>query len=211
MKKELERRAFEVTGLEIRAEGEGPKKIVGYAAVFDSLSEPMWGFREKIQKGAFAASIPKDDIRALWNHDPNFVLGRNRAGTLKLEEDEKGLRIEITPPGAEWAQGLMESIQRGDVSQMSFGFSTQKEAWDETDPANIVRTLVQVRLYDVSPVTYPAYTETSVNVRTAEEIAKDHAAERQADEAAESEKLKGITQASDAREREIKTVERTSA
>lgn len=204
MKTELEYRVSDA--LEVRAEGDGPKKIVGYAAVFDTLSEPMFGFREKIQKGAFAASVPVDDIRALWNHDENFVLGRNRAGTLKLEEDDRGLRVEIQPPDSEWARGLVASIQRGDVSQMSFAFRTLKDAWDETDPANIVRTLVQVKLFDVSPVTYPAYPTTSVGVRSAEQIMKDHAAERQADEAAKTKERERIAQEGKDRECDLNLI-----
>lgn len=205
MKREL--RAFELKNLEIRAEEGQPKKIVGYAAVFETLSEPMFGFREKIQAGAFAESIGADDIRALWNHDENYVLGRNRAGTLKLEENELGLKIEITPPDAQWARDLLVSIERRDVSQMSFGFETLKDMWDEEDPQNIVRTLIKARLWDVSPVTFPAYTSTSANVRTYEEILlEDRAAESQADEAAKIKERKRIDQEIE-REREIQLTE----
>jgi HK97 family phage prohead protease len=205
MKREL--RAFELKNLEIRAEEGQPKKIIGYAAVFETLSEPMFGFREKIQAGAFAESIGADDIRALWNHDENYVLGRNRAGTLKLEEDELGLKIEITPPDAQWARDLLVSIERRDVSQMSFRFETLKDMWDEEDPQNIVRTLVKARLWDVSPVTFPAYTSTSANVRTYEEILIEHrAAESQADEAAKIKERKRIDQEIE-REREIQLTE----
>ncbi len=203
-----ERRAFEITGLEIRAEEGKPKKIVGHAAVFDTLSEPLFGFREKIAAGAFTESINSDDIRALWNHDPNYVLGRNRAGTLTLEEDEQGLKTEIIPPDAQWARDLMVSIERRDVTQMSFAFQTLKDMWDEEDPNNVVRTLIKVRLFDVSPVTYPAYTSTSANVRTGEEILLEHrAVKSQADETAKIEERKRIDQAADERERELTLLE----
>ena len=202
-------RAFEVSQLEIRAEEGKPKKIAGYAAVFETLSEPMFGFREKVSPGAFAETISADDIRALWNHDPNYILGRNRAGTLVLAEDERGLKIEISPPDTQWARDLITSIERRDVSQMSFGFQTLKDMWDEEDPQNVTRTLIKVRLYDVSPVTYPAYPSTSVNARSAEEIIAEHrAAKSQADDAAMLEERKRVGQAADIRECEITLMEK---
>lgn len=168
----LERRAFELTDLEIRTDDE--KKIRGYAAVFDKLSVPLWGFREKIARGAFAKSLNDDDVRALWNHDPNYVLGRNRSGSLRLEEDDKGLMIEITPPDTQWARDLVVSIERGDVNQMSFGFETIQDDWDQGDPKDVIRTLREVKLYDVSPVTFPAYPQTTVGVRTLQEVFEEN-------------------------------------
>jgi HK97 family phage prohead protease len=146
-------------------EGANAPKIVGHAALFNSLSQDLGGFREQIAPGAFADSIKSDDIRALWNHDPNYVLGRNKSGTLILKEDKQGLAIECTPPDATWAEDLLVSMRRGDVDQMSFGFQTIEDHWDETE-GGYVRTLLKVKLFDVSPVTYPAYTETSVAVRS---------------------------------------------
>ena len=108
---EMERRSFEVQELRISGDDEDNEKIEGYAAVFDQLSEEMWGFREKISPGAFEGTIGEDDIRALWNHDPNYPLGRNRAGTLELEEDDKGLRVQILPPETSYASDLVESIR----------------------------------------------------------------------------------------------------
>lgn len=140
-------------------------KITGHAALFNKLSEPLPGFREKIAPGAFADSIKTDDIRALFNHDANYVLGRNKAGTLKLVEDEQGLAIEIDPPNTQWAKDLQESIRRGDISQMSFGFVVQDDDWQQSKGKDAVRTLKTVKLFDVSPVTYPAYPQTSVKVR----------------------------------------------
>lgn len=188
--KKREYRAFELDRLEVRqADGDDVSEIVGYAAVFEKLSEEMWGFREKIAKGAFANSIKDDDVRALWNHDSNYVLGRNKSGTLELEEDEHGLRITIKPPDTQWARDLVVSIDRGDVSQMSFGFETLTDEWDQSDKKNVVRTLKEVRLWDVSPVTFPAYTQTTVAVRTAEEVYDEFlAAESQEDEAAAQER-----------------------
>ena len=164
MEKEIRAFNIETTGLEVREDDDKPK-IKGYAAVFDSLSEELGFFREKIEKGAFARTIVENDIRALWNHDANYVLGRNKNGTLKLEEDDHGLQIEIEPPDTQWAKDYVESLKRGDVNQMSFGFFARKDEWDESDPKNPVRTLKEVELLEVSPVTFPAYPETSVTAR----------------------------------------------
>ena len=140
------------------------RSIEGHAAVFDALSDDLGGFREKIARGAFADSIGRDDVRALWNHDPNFVLGRSASGTLKLTEDTRGLLVRISPPDTTWARDLMTSIERGDVSQMSFAFQTDRDAWTKVAGA-WERTLLSVRVFDVSPVTYPAYPQTDVGLR----------------------------------------------
>jgi len=166
MKEKIEIRTFP---MEFRADGD-VKKLVGYSAVFDQFSDDLGGFKEIIRKGTFARTIIEDDVRALFNHDEDYVIGRNRNGTLKLEEDDHGLKVEIIPPDTQFAKDLMTLIERGDINQMSFGFITRKDQWDETDPNNIVRTLLDVQLWDVSPVTYPAFKQTSIGVRTAEEI-----------------------------------------
>lgn len=143
--------------------------IDGYASVFDSWSEELGGnqpFRERVIKGAFEETIQNDDIRALFNHDPNYVLGRNKAGTLTLEEDDKGLHVRITPPDTQWAKDLLVSIKRGDITQMSFGFTVILDRWNYEDNTE-VRELLKVKLYDVSPVTFPAYTQTECGIRSA--------------------------------------------
>jgi hypothetical protein len=169
--KNIERRYMPVT--ELRAiEGEnGLRKITGYAAVFNKLSDDLGYFREKIQPGAFRNTLKADDVRALWNHDSNYILGRNRSGTLSLSEDDHGLKIEIDPPDAQWARDLMTSIERGDVDQMSFGFRTITDSWQLVDGEDI-RTLIEVKLFDVSPVTFPAYPDTEVGLRSLEEHKK---------------------------------------
>lgn len=160
----VEYRAFPFGGVEIREESGGPR-IVGHAAVFDTLSLDLGWFREKVARGAFTKTLREADVRALWNHDPNYVLGRNKSGTLALAEDERGLAIEILPPNAQWARDLMESMRRGDVDQMSFGFRSIKESW-EGDVNNPVRVLQEVELFDVSVVTFPAYPATDAQVRS---------------------------------------------
>ena len=153
--------------------------IEGYASVFDSWSEELGGnspFRERVVKGAFEETIQNDDIRALFNHDPNYVLGRNKAGTLTLEEDEKGLKVRIIPPNTQWAKDLLVSIKRGDITQMSFGFTVILDRWSSEDNID-VRELLKVKLFDVSPVTFPAYAQTECGVRSILDIMRNHQSE----------------------------------
>lgn len=164
--------------LEIRAEtdeNEAPV-LVGYAARFDDVTSIGGLFDEVIRAGAFSKTIKeKDDVRALHNHDQNQVLGRTAAGTLELEEDKEGLRVKIHPPDTQQARDLLKLIERGDVSQMSFGFSVEEEKWnrgDEDGPE--LRELLGVRLFDVSTVVFPAYKSTSVGIRSATEVLEDH-------------------------------------
>jgi hypothetical protein len=149
---------------EVRSEEEEKKeKIVGYAAIFNSMSEELGGFYEIIKPGAFKDSL-KNDVRALLNHDPNFVLGRTKSGTLRLKEDQKGLYVEIDVPETSWAKDLLTSIKRGDINQMSFGFRVIEDDWSEKD-GKLIRTLKKVDLFDVSIVTFPAYPQTEAQVR----------------------------------------------
>jgi uncharacterized protein len=159
---EKELRVYHVA--ELRVEGDKKPKIVGYAAVFNTKSEDLGGFNEYVRAGCFAKTIRESDIKALYNHDPNYVLGRNKSGTLKLEEDTTGLQMSIDPPDTQWARDLMTSIKRGDVDQCSFGFKTIRDGWRTEDGKNC-RDLLECRLFDVSVVTNPAYPQTSVAVR----------------------------------------------
>jgi HK97 family phage prohead protease len=169
----LETRA--VTKGEIRtvraAEG-GPITLAGYAAVYDQRSEPIYGsFYEVIKRGAFASALDgTDDVRALFDHDSAMVLGRTKAKTLRLSDDAHGLKVEIDLPDTAMARDLAQSIERGDIDQMSFGFRTIKDewTWEKTKEGIVVdiRTLVAVELFDVSVVTYPAYSQTEVALRS---------------------------------------------
>ena len=155
---------------ELRVDDTQDGKIVGHASVFDSWSETLGGifpFKEIVRKGTFTETIKLDDIRALFNHDPNYVLGRNVAGTLELEEDDIGLRVVITPPDTSWANDLIKNLRRGDISQMSIGFIVLEDTWGTQDGIDI-REIKKVQLFDVSIVTYPAYTQTDVGVRAME-------------------------------------------
>jgi hypothetical protein len=173
-----ERRSYSV---EFRVEEREDKSpvIKGHAAVFDQLSENLGGFREMIAKGAFKDAIKEDDVRALFNHNSDHVLGRNKAGTLRMKEDSTGLAIEIDPPDTQVARDLMISIERGDIDQMSFGFSVKPngENIGEDDDGNMIRTLTDVRLFDVSPVTYPAYPQTDVAMRSVNKYLSEHEVE----------------------------------
>ncbi len=163
---QIERRMFPAR--ELRTEGEGEaRKIVGYAAEFGVRTQLYDDVYEEIAPGAFAESIGQDDIRSLFNHDPNLVLGRNMADTLRLAEDDRGLKIEIDPPDTQLARDLMVLLDRGDVSQMSFGFLTLSDKWEMED-GNQIRTLIKVKLFDVSPATYAAYPTTEVALRNIE-------------------------------------------
>lgn len=158
----IERRYFPKA--ELRAKGDS-MTIAGHAAVFNALSDDLGGWKEMIRPGAFAQSLRTDDIRSLWNHDANFVLGRNTAKTLRLNEDDIGLAIENDLPDTTMARDLMTSIRRGDVTQMSFGFIALREDW-RFDGGVVVRELIEAQLFDVSPVTYPAYPQTDVSARS---------------------------------------------
>ena len=138
---------------------EGKDVVIGHAAVFNSLSEDLGGFREKIQPGAFD-DVLKDDVRAYFNHDPNFLLGRTSAGTLRISVDEQGLRYELDVPNTTAGRDLKENMRLGNITQSSFAFTIGKDgdAWERAENGADIRTIKKVkRLYDVSPVSLPAY------------------------------------------------------
>lgn len=155
-----------IGSVELRESDDSDPKITGYAAKFDVLSENLGGFREKIAVGAFD-NVLNNDVRALFNHEPNLILGRTTAGTLTLSADNTGLSYHIDPPDTQYARDLMKSLRRGDVSQSSFGFTIERDDWNEDDDGRLVRTIHQVkRLYDISPVTYSAYPDATAGVRS---------------------------------------------
>lgn len=156
---EKERRTFKGR-VELRKRGDNVT-LTGYAAVFNSETD-LGEFREVIRPGAFRKAVRSDDVRALWNHDDNIVLGRTKPGTLRLEEDDHGLRVEIDAPRS--AESIVESIQRGDVDAMSFGFSVRSggDRWSG-EKGSQMRELIDLRLLDVSPVTFPAYEATTIS------------------------------------------------
>ena len=160
----MNRRCFEGEKVEFRAagDGDGEGTIRGYAAVFD---QPAHG--EVIKPGAFTKTLNDGaDVRALWNHDQNIVLGRTKSGTLELEQDDHGLRYTIHPP--DWARDIVETIKRGDVDQSSFGFEPVNVTPSETEDGGTINEVREAKLFDVSPVTFPWYEGTETVARTME-------------------------------------------
>lgn len=147
-----------------RDDGEG-LFIEGYFAVFNSTYELWPGATESVAPGAFANTLG-GDIRALVDHETRLVLGRNKSGTLELREDSHGLwgRVRINPNDSD-AMNLYNRVKRGDVDQCSFGFDILKEDTDIREDGTVHWTIREVKLYEVSTVTFPAYEDTSVSAR----------------------------------------------
>jgi HK97 family phage prohead protease len=159
-------------GLEMREEGEA-QYFEGYAFVYGAVAD-IGPFTEEIARGA-ADSVMKDDVRGLFNHGPNLVLGRTTSKTMTISADERGLKYSISyNPKDPDHVSLMEKIKRGDVSQSSFAFRTETDKW-ETRNGKDHRTITKFkRLIDVSPVTYPAYNEATVAARSLDKIKSDY-------------------------------------
>ncbi|WP_082881272.1 HK97 family phage prohead protease [Lederbergia galactosidilytica] len=171
MTKKKETRTVDITNIQTRNTDNEPIKISGYAAVFNSRTSIGDFFDEMIAPGAFDKSIASDDIRALYNHNWDKVLGRTKANTLTLREDDKGLFFEIELPNTSYARDLAESMERGDIDQCSFGFLVKdgKERWDYSqEPA--LRTLEEVELYEVTICSLPAYEDTEAALVRSKEI-----------------------------------------
>jgi uncharacterized protein len=174
-----ERRFLDEAASEVRVEViDGKPRIVGYAAVFNSLSVDLGGFREVIRPGAFASSLANSDARALINHDPNLILGRESARTLRLVEDSRGLRYEIDPPDTTYARDLAVSLGRRDISGSSFRFymfedQNRGQVW-RSEPGGVIREITEFRAVDdVTIATYPAYPQTEVALRCLEAFRRE--------------------------------------
>ena len=153
-------------GTEFRAaEQDGQKYIEGYFAVFGGVYELWPGATESVDPHAFDDTLG-GDIRALINHDTTLVLGRTKAGTLELKVDSRGLwgRIRVNQADGD-ALNLYSRIERGDVDQCSFGFEILEEETEWRDDGSVHWTIKRVKLYEISPVTFPAYEDTSVSAR----------------------------------------------
>lgn len=164
---ENESRRIAFSNMEVRSNDEGTK-LIGYAAVFDSPSEPL-PWTEFVKRGAFTKTINDGaDVRLLIDHE-GVPLARTTSGTLNLREDDRGLLVEseLDPTNPDAAR-LISALRRGDISQMSFAFRTIKDSWN-TDRS--VRELREVQLFDVSVVTFPAYESTVAELRARQEVA----------------------------------------
>jgi HK97 family phage prohead protease len=162
-----------VVDFEIREDGEGGMTFTGYAAVFNSPSEPL-PFTERIAPGAFRGSLKnRNDIKLLWNHDTGAVLGSTRAKTLRLTEDERGLYVEAQLPNTTLGRDARELIKRGDVDSMSFGFTVARDGESWSDDGR-ERTLRKINLHEVSIVAFPAYSATAgtASVRGLDKVAQ---------------------------------------
>lgn len=170
-KPEGEEKRSLVRPVEFRADDTGKLTVVGYAAVFGDVANIGGWFQEVVARGAFVTTLQTADVRAYFDHDTGRVLGRLSAGTLRLQEDDKGLRVEIDLPDTTDGRDVKTLVERGDVSGMSFRFEAVRQEWDETvDPPK--RTLLEVRLGEVSIVSEPAYDGTSVALRSLDEARK---------------------------------------
>lgn len=178
----IEQRSLMMTPELRAAAGANGTTVAGYAAVFNSPADIGGMWTEIIAAGAFADSLRRDDVLALFDHESDKLLGRSSSGTLRLREDGTGLAVEIDLPDTTTGRDVGELVRRGDLKGMSFGFIVRKETWDETVvPA--VRTIEAVDLVEVSAVANPAYPDTSLGLRSrdsAREQAERERAQRNA-------------------------------
>jgi len=157
---------FLKTPIELRESPDGKPVIAGYASVFmPSQSEDLGGFIEQVDPHAFDDAV-SGDVRGLFNHNPDYVLGRTKSGTMRLSVDSRGLKYEIDVPDTQAGRDVVTSIKRGDIDGSSFGFICEQDAWEFPANAPAIRTLMRVSLLDCSPVTYPAYPDATSQVRS---------------------------------------------
>lgn len=174
MSRDMDIRRLPVEAVEIREADDGTATLRGYAAVFGSLSEPIAGmFRERIVAGAFKRTLKEDgDVFALWQHDSSMPLARKSKGTLRMSEDDRGLSVEIDLPDTSYGRDAAEAVRSGLVDKMSFGFSVPaggaRMLDERSDDGYPIRELNDIELYEVSPVTFPAYPDTSLSARSIE-------------------------------------------
>lgn len=170
---DIEQRVLAPEDVELRVEGSEKPILVGYAAKYNKRSQYLGWFIEKIQAGAFDDVLKTADVRALKNHNPNLLLGRTSSGTLRLKSDSVGLRFEIDVPDTTTGRDIIEEIKRKDMTGCSFSFAVAEDVWNNNEDGNRERTIIKVsKLLDVGPVTYPAYPDTAVAIRSLEEFNK---------------------------------------
>jgi len=153
--------------VELREEDE-TLTAVGYASVWDRLSQNLGGFVERVLPGSFRSTLKQSDVRALYNHEPDHLLGRSGNGTLTMEEDDVGLRYSIALPKTQLGRDVAELLRRGDLVGSSIGFRVINggEYWGETPDGYPLRSITEVSLRDLGPVTFPAFSDTSASLRS---------------------------------------------
>ena len=160
--REKETRVLDGAELRVASDPDGKKSIEGYAIRFNEPSEDLGGWIEYIAPTAVKLD---PDLRAFFDHDSSMVLGRTSAGTLESHMTPEGVFIRAYPPDTTWAKDLLVSMQRGDVSQMSFGFFCGEDAWQKDEEGRAVRTVLDADVFEVSVVAMPAYSTTSAQAR----------------------------------------------
>lgn len=177
---DVEYRAYPVEELRTDADEDKKPVVSGVGIPFNRWSEDLGGFKEQIHPDAFRESLEKDDIRAVFNHNNDFVLGRVSAGTLRLSVTKRGVEYEVDPPGTSWANDMLVSIDRRDIRENSFSMVVSEEDWDQSGKI-LKRTVRKARLLELGPQTFPAYSQSSVQVRSILERGRaavsEHAAE----------------------------------
>lgn len=174
---EIEKRVFQISYRVADEDTNEPgqnkaesRTVEGYAALFGVTANIGGWFDERIEPGAFKDALKRSDVRALFNHDPNYILARTESGTLEVKEDSKGLFYRFEVPNTNFGNDFLEMLRRGDVSQSSFAFTVAKQRWEEEkrgEEIKYTRVIEETdQIYDVSPVTYPAYSETTVSARS---------------------------------------------
>ncbi len=209
----IERRFTPAAAAQVVMRKVGDKQVIeGYASVFydgtPATEFVLWeGCVERIAPGAFDKAIRESDVRCLFNHDPSLILGRTAAKTCQLSVDKVGLRYACDPPETQVGRDVPISIARGDVTGCSFAMWARSVTWKET-PDLDVRLIEEVELYDVGPVTYPAYAGTSVGVRSLtsiDELRAEHEKWKKGDrEAIDAEMLQRDLRVRELRAREVR-------
>ena len=176
---------------ELRLADEEAPKLVGYAAKYGIKTDIGW-FIEKIRAGAFDDALETSDVRALKNHNPDLLLGRTSSGTLRLDTNNVGLRFAIDAPDTTTGRDTVEEVRRGDLAGCSFSFTVAEDEWKHFDDKPSERTIVKIgRLYDIGPVTFPAYEDTTVGVRSLEQFQQNQQSDIGAPEGVEGEETRG--------------------
>lgn len=173
MPPDMERRSLLIDEVELRVSDDKAPKLVGYAAKYDKWAD-LGYFREKISAGAFDEALTGSDVRCLKNHDSNLILGRTSAETLSIESDSVGLRFEVLLPDTTVGRDVAEEVRRKDITGCSFAFTISEDIWAKKDDGTMERTITQIKdLFDIGPVVFPAYQDTTVSARSMEAMKKN--------------------------------------